>query len=141
VILSQGLVSLLNEEELRIMVAWSLARLSERGIVFQSFCSVTAVWLLNFAPKPWVNLVFAGRALSKGEEENLHPRSFIGFLILFPLVRFLLLLGKPQTLQRLSDVKDSSYSAVLQKMSRAVSIWGPTRGGAAIGFNSGILSR
>jgi heat shock protein HtpX len=141
VILSQGLVSLLNEEELRAMIAWSMFRLNERGIVFQSFCSVMAVWLLNLAPRPWVNLVFAGRVLSKSDEKSLHPNTFIGFLILFPLARFLLLLGKPTTMHPLPDVNSSTYSAVLQKISRAVSIWGPSHGGAELGFNSNILSR
>jgi hypothetical protein len=127
VLLSQGLVALLNEEEVRSVLRLCLVRIREPGIVFQSFCSLLAVWSLSFAPRLWVNLVFAGRTLTRIEERLLSPISAIGFLVLFPFARFLLNLGRPpfrgQTLHGLGGASSSA----IQKISQAVHLWGPGR--------------
>lgn len=83
VLLSQGLVALLNEEELRAILRMCLYRVRKTPLVFQSFCAQLTIWSLASAPQVWVDLVFSGRTLSKEEERLLSPLSTVGFLISF----------------------------------------------------------
>jgi hypothetical protein len=132
ILMSQGLIALLNEEELRAVLSWCSFRLKQRGIVFQSFCSVLAIWILSLAPTSWVSLVFSGRTLSRDEERTLSPISAVGFLILFPIARFFFRLGRPiQTSLRPADF-GVGYSTAMQKIAQSISIWGPSR--SQVGF-------
>lgn len=123
-LLSQGLITLLNERELRAILELCLKRLDSTGITFQSFCKILAVWSLSFSPRPWVSLVFSGRTLSLKEEKLLSPVSAIGFLILFPLARFLTKLGRSPTHEAEFNGVDEIYSAALEKASMTIYRYG-----------------
>lgn len=133
ILLSQGLIALLNEEELRVVLLLCLSRLKESGIRFQSFCSILAVWALGFAPPAWVGLVFSGKVLSKSDEGLLHPPAVVGFLVVFPLARLFLRLGKPVRKYENPGKSNEFYAAALQKIVHAIQIWGP-------GKNQGAFS-
>jgi hypothetical protein len=133
ILVSQGLVALLNEEELRAILQLCVLRLKEPGIAFQSFCFIFALGALSFAPRPWVNLVFTGRTLPRVEERLLGPCSALGFLVLFPVVRFFLYFGRSPIRSRTTSQLGGIYSAAMQKVAQAIHIWGP-------GKNYGIFS-
>ena len=137
-LMSQGLMVLLNEEELRAVLGRSLFHLQERGLVFQSFCSILAIWILGFAPRSWRGLIFGGRTLEGSEERNLGSISALGFLILFPVVRLLLKLSKPAKAQKKAAEWGSAYSKALKKISQSIAILGPSRRGAEVGLKTGL---
>ncbi|MGZ3698427.1 MAG: hypothetical protein ACXWP5_09845, partial [Bdellovibrionota bacterium] len=92
VLLSQGLISLLREEELRQTLAGCLEELDQPGMVFRSTCSALAAICLRLAPAKWVG--FMAGALQSDSAEVLSPQSGLGFLLVFPLLRFFLDLGR-----------------------------------------------
>jgi len=127
VFLSQGLIALLDEQELRAVIQMAKARVRSPGIVLQTFCAFLSVLLLLMAPKQWSKLFFSGRPLHRGEEQMLSPFSVFRFLLVFPATRFFLSASHmPRDLQIASETRDAAVSA-LRKIARSVSIWGPTR--------------
>jgi hypothetical protein len=135
ILLSQGMIALLNEEELRAILELCIIRLDEPGIIFQSFCSTLALGILKFAPRAWSNLAFTGRALSKDEERLLSPLSSIGFLILLPIAHNLVNIGRIPVKNRSSIQLAGPYSVAMQKVAQAVHIWGPIRN-----FGAGLVN-
>jgi heat shock protein HtpX len=124
VLVSQGLIALLNEEELRAVFQFCLGRISTLGIVFQSVCSLLALWILTVSPHTWVNLVFVGRTLPSREEALLSPFSALSFFVLFPLAQFFLNLGRfPKRRKEISQ-PESTFSRAMQKISLSIHIWG-----------------
>lgn len=131
ILLSQGLISLLNEDELREVLILCLLRLKQSSIVFQSFCAILAIWALGFAPRPWVNLVFAGKTLSTREEQLLSPVSGVGFLVFFPVARFIFNLGKPVFSFKMQISLRNKYLTTVQKIAQTIHIWSPGKRQAA----------
>jgi hypothetical protein len=132
ILLSQGLIALLSEEELRSVLRLCVSRIREPGIVLQSFCCTLVVWALNFAPYAWVNLVFEGRELSSSDERFLGPFSALGFLVLFPAVRFFITFGRPPLRNQQPIGLGGTYSSAVQKITQAVHIWGPSKNHGAV---------
>jgi hypothetical protein len=94
ILLSEGLLGALNEEELRELLAASVLRLRGRGIRFQSLCAWLAHWTLELAPSSWVALLF-------GElrwHEKLGAVGALSFMTTFTAAKFFVGLGRiPRT--------------------------------------------
>jgi hypothetical protein len=119
IFLSQGLIAYLNEEELRATLKLSLSRIKQSGIVFHSFCLVLAFGLLKISPGSWVNLVEGERVLTPKQEQYLTPISALGFLVMFPFVRFFLKLGHLEGPQQKSPHLGGPFAAAMQKLDRS----------------------
>jgi hypothetical protein len=128
ILVSRGLIALLNEHELRAVLSLCVKRTREPGIRFRSFCALLMVWMLALAPRPWVDLVFAGRPLARSEELRLSPVSAIAFLIFFPVSRFFLSAGRPVRQELDPDsYAGEAWSSAAHKISQSISMWGPTK--------------
>ncbi len=134
IFLTQGLISILNEQELGAVLLLCLARLKEKSLVFQSFCSILMIWILNFAPKSWVNLIFRERSVTSVDEEFLNPISGVGFFILFPPVNILLRLSKSRFFKQNKIVCEEQYFSATRKIAQSIHIWGSRRGQTAVNF-------
>lgn len=99
ILLSSGVLTHLNEAELRVVLKMSILRLQEPEWIFYSLCSNLLIWVLRFAPRPWVDLYFSTAPLvgtRKAALENLaHPFSAVRFILLLPWIRLLLRMGCP----------------------------------------------
>lgn len=133
VMVSQGLIALLDEQELRAIIRLAHARARSPGIVLQTFCAFFSVLLFLLVPQSWSKLFFSGRPLHRGEEQLLSPASMLRFLLIFPATRFFLNASQmPRDLiitnwpTGPNGNGDAAISA-LHKIARSVSIWGPTR--------------
>lgn len=112
VLLSQGLMTLMNEEELRAILEMCIERIQGPGIVFQSFCSTLALWVFSFVPQS----LRAQRALT--------PFRAIPLLLIFPLIRRVLSFGVLPIRSNLTDTSDIFRQIAIQKINQAVRIWG-----------------
>ncbi|MEO5969393.1 MAG: hypothetical protein ABIQ95_05660 [Bdellovibrionia bacterium] len=127
ILMSQGMVALLNDMELREVMKMCLARLKERTLLFQSLSSVFAVGVFGLIPSAWSKLVFIGQTPTKSEKTELGPFSTLVFLILFPIVQFFLYAGtSPRTFSILKKRTgtENTYSSAVQKMGRLIPLFG-----------------
>jgi hypothetical protein len=104
ILVSEGLLGVLTEAELRQLLTASVNRLRARGMVFRSMCAWWAQLALWIAPRPWVELAFG-----KVEwHEALRPAAALRFLTSYSIARFFARLGRvtesdaPQSYRRLS---------------------------------------
>lgn len=90
ILLSEGLLGALTEDELRTVLSVGVSRLRSRGICFQSLCAWLAHLTLELAPESWLQLIF-------GEvrwHPNLGALGAVRFLILFSVAKFYVGVGR-----------------------------------------------
>ena len=124
ILVSQGMVALLNDVELREVMKMCLVRLKEPTLVFQSLSSVFAMGVLSLIPSSWSQLVFAGKLPGKTQTKELGPFSTLVFLILFPVVQFFLNTGGLRS--RIATKKSASsalHSFSMQKMASLIPLF------------------
>lgn len=106
ILLSEGLLGALTEAELRELLEAAVFRVRSRSMRFQTVCAWLAHETLEFAPRPWIELLF-------GElrwHENLGVLGALRFVVLFSIARFFTVLGRgtqidaPRVLSRLPVV-------------------------------------
>jgi hypothetical protein len=106
ILLSEGLLGALSEEELRELLDASVIRLRSRGIWLQTLCARLAHGILELAPRSWLELVF-------GElrwHEALGAWGALRFLTVLSAAKFFVSLGRgapidaPRGLSRLPVV-------------------------------------
>jgi heat shock protein HtpX len=90
ILVSEGLVGSLSEEELRVILTEGVLGLRRRGQTLRTVCVWLAHGLLSLAPVPWVELLF-------GElrwHEDLGVLSALRFTLMYSVARFLLRRGR-----------------------------------------------
>lgn len=106
ILLSEGLLGALSEEELRELLKAAVSRLRAPGSRLQTLCAWLAHGVFELAPRPWLELFF-------GElrwHERLSPLGALRFLVVFATARFFIDLGRlasvdaPRSIQRLPVV-------------------------------------
>lgn len=106
IVLSEGLLGALNEDELRELLEACIRRIHGRGISLQTVCAWLAHGSLELAPRPWIELLF-------GElrwHESLGVFGALRFIVIFTVARFFTDLGRapmvdaPRSLVRLPVV-------------------------------------
>ncbi len=128
VFISQGMLVLLTEEELRAILRLCLKRLEQPDLPLQSLCAVLASWMLWFAPRGWVNSLLAGRPVLPEERRFFNPLSLLRFLMFFPLAQALIRLGGRGAV--LGFVPKGSVSRsnelidALRKIEKSAHLWG-----------------
>jgi hypothetical protein len=123
---SRGLVSLLNETEVRAILKAGTGRLREPGMVFRSFCSSLALLTLRIAPQSWINLIFVQRKPLEQQKKVLGPLSALILVLFIPFVRYFESLDlDPPHFKRRNLAKDSVFAAA-QKIEQAIRLWGPS---------------
>jgi hypothetical protein len=117
VYLSEGLLSLLNEAELRAVFRACASAAGGAGLSLRTLCAWWAVGSVRWMPARWTRTVWRGAPAESG---SLTVGSFLGFLALYPVVRGLHRLGGSI---HAANEADLDLSAALQKLDRAVSSW------------------
>lgn len=106
ILLSEGLLGALSEEELRELLDTSVRRLRSPGIRFQTLCARLAHLILEVAPRSWLEFVF-------GElrwHEALGAWGALRFMTVYSAAKFFARLGRgalvdaPRSLLRLPPV-------------------------------------
>jgi hypothetical protein len=121
VIVSQGMVGCLSDDEFAALIRTAKTRLRTRGIVVASLSAVLLLWVSRFSPQGWLGVLLQDRPVVKGEGQSLTPLSAVHFVMLFPLTR--LLLGERRKAQEPGLPRDAVRK--IEKMRR---IW-PAAGG------------
>ncbi len=93
IILTQGLLASISEEELRVVIRALVLRLRSPLLSRQTFCASLAHRLLEWAPKEWTRFVLAGDSPDVAEPDRLRPLAFLGFLLIYPWARFVIWCG------------------------------------------------
>ena len=91
IFVSQGLINLLKETELREVLRYAAQRCESRELSIQSLGSTLSVFLLKLMSEEWRMLAFSGRIPQRSGF-----RSWVGFfrfLLAYPFLRAVLLLG------------------------------------------------
>jgi hypothetical protein len=128
ILVSQGILALLSEEELRALLGAAVIRCGDRRLPLQSACALLAVTTLSLAPREWVSMVFAGRTPrpERGKKRPLSPVSALRFLAIFPIARVFMKLGSMGESALRARLLDSPHSgAAVRKISHAIHPWGP----------------
>ena len=90
ILLSEGILGTLTEEDLRQLLSLSVVRLRSRGMILQALCACLAHLTLSIAPQAWVNLLY-GELRS---HTQLQPLSALVFASLYSVARFFSWLGR-----------------------------------------------
>jgi len=86
--LSQSLIPVLEEVELRLVLRSAVLEIRRRGFFFRSLCALMAWFLMYLAPQRWVLLANANAQPKSGGLAPMTAGSAILFLMLFPFIRF-----------------------------------------------------
>jgi hypothetical protein len=121
IIVSQGMISCLTDEEFSALLRSARARLRSRGIVLASLSAVLLLWVSRFSPQGWLGVLVQDRPVVRGEGQSLTPLSAVHFVMLYPLTR--LLLGAQKKASESALPQDA-----VRKIERMRGIW-PAAGG------------
>ncbi len=124
IFISQGMIGLLSEKELQAILKECMSRLSQPGVALQGLCFTVVHFFLAIAPQGWVGLVFSGNDISRRGKYLLSPISAIGFLILFPIIRFFLKFGSLSLSKVMAKEDQGDYWQAIQKIVQAVQVLG-----------------
>jgi hypothetical protein len=129
VLLSQGLVSALDEEELRALFAEACARARAPGVALRSLCFWLALGLARAGSLEWASVVFLGARQKRG----LEPQAALRFAAVFPWMRLLVRLASVPSGVMPSDAaqRSESYAGALRKIEHARRLHGSTHNFAA----------
>ena len=92
-VLTQGLLAVLTESELRVVIRVLVMRLRSKLTPQQTFCASLAHRLLKIGPHGWTRFILVGDAPSALSNPELGPQAFFGFLLLYPCIRFIVWCG------------------------------------------------
>lgn len=128
VMISQGLLASFNESEIQAVMRIASIRARGTGAVLQSMCAMLAAITLKAAPKKWMwkHLNGSSRDSDLGA---FSAASFIGFLSVWGLARFLVALGGH------SDPiapEDWNTQSALRKIMHALPVSGSAQNPAAV---------
>ncbi len=128
ILLSQGMIALMREEDLRLIFGLLVNRARNPAVVFRSFCGTLATWALKFTPKAWKDLVFSNPPFSAGEQKLLTPLSALKSFLPLTLALFFYKLGTIQKSLK-SEMCEGQLEA-LRKLEQSDRFWGshPTHG-------------
>ncbi len=95
ILLSQGLLSALNENELRNILVHCQKQTIGFEPVLSSMCAVVAQFFLRLSSDSWVHVFYLqAESQAQWQKRNLSPASILSFLVFYPCVRWVLWLGR-----------------------------------------------
>jgi len=127
-LISQGLVALLKEEELRALFKLCAERSQSPGLLLQTLCSFMACRLFDLAPKDWVQLVLSGGKVkpSLRKQHGLVGFRVFVFLMILPIALIFLKIGgdtRVASFKNDDPERNSNLNNALQKIERNKSMW------------------
>lgn len=87
ILVSRGLMSQLNEEELRLSLRSSILRLDDREWSFSTLCAALGVLLSYVTPSEWSTLFFSAETVARPKKHS--NIRLVRFLCLYPWIRLL----------------------------------------------------
>jgi Zn-dependent protease with chaperone function len=125
VLISQGLLGLLSEPELRAVLARGARRARRPDTPIRSMSSWFALKLLGHAPSQWLSVSYEV-APDRAGPGSLTPRSLFAFLLVLPLIRFFLAMSLLDSIERLTSADSApseDLNSALHKVRRAIETW------------------
>lgn len=86
ILLSQGLLGILDEKELRAVLRIALHRNEEPEWIFNCLCAYLGSALLGITPRSWRRIFFQGEHGAEGGDVSV--RATVALLILLPMIHF-----------------------------------------------------
>jgi hypothetical protein len=128
VLLSQGLLGLLSENELRAVLSRAARRASRGDTPIRSLASWIALKLLGWAPPQWLSVSFEV-APDRAAPGSLTPPSLFRFLVVLPLIRFFHAMSLLDSIDGLvlhpsgGEAPSEDLNSALHKVHRAIQTW------------------
>lgn len=122
VFLSQGLLTLLAESELRAVLRQAVLRLSSPGWTTRSFGAVLASLLLSRAPRGWVQAALGGKPASVTVPPRMAPSGLFGFVILCALARMAVRWSGSRTFES-GSAGDPDWQDAVFKIRKELLLW------------------
>jgi hypothetical protein len=122
-VVSQGLISVLREEDLRVLLSQALKKLSTIGVVFLSYNTILLLFLLKILPHGWMELLFSQKRLTRQEEQSLNFFGLAVASILFPFLQILIRFVTDLNRRFLLDEAENEFEIVLRKIQYAMGPW------------------
>lgn len=94
IVLNQGLVEFLSENELRLVLRILLQRVQRRDASDRTLVAVLLLAWVKRLPQAWTQLLLGGRDVKADQAKLLGPASFIGFLLGYPGLRLLVWMAR-----------------------------------------------
>ncbi len=107
IVLSQGMIHLLESQELLVLLQKTLDWWEQGGSALRTFCWMIVLRLKARLPSAWAKLN-AGAALSQAEQGQFTVLGLLRFLMLLPWIRLFIWLGKPASLLEAEFLADPS---------------------------------
>ncbi len=123
VLISQGLMSSLKEEDLRVLLRQMLIKMPACRTALLSYDSFLLLILLKGVPAGWVELLFSKRKLNAREEELLSPLRLLGFSLVFPLLRLLIWYVVEGNGRHLQDRAESAFGRMVIAIQNTMGPW------------------
>lgn len=122
-LVSQGLLSALGEEDLRRIILQCLRNMTSTQTVFVSYYLVLLRLLLQAVPSGWIEMVFSNKRLAQQEERQLGPWSASVFLVLLPWVESICRCISGLNTQLLEASNDPELKRVLIEIQNSLGPW------------------
>ncbi len=91
ILMSQGLLARLDEEELRKILKLSVFKLNQSTVFLYTFYSVLIILCLQWVPPSWRKIFFQKeRMIAQTQTSSFHPLTTLKFLLFLPWVQFFL---------------------------------------------------
>ncbi len=123
VLLSQGLISSLNEDELRVILRQAQRKLSRIQIPLLSYDFILLSVLLRWIPMGWVDLLFSQRRITPQENRTLSPWSLAVFSIIFPPLRALVQFVVDHNSRHFQGEAENEFQLVIRKVQNSLGPW------------------
>jgi hypothetical protein len=131
-LVSEGLLSLLSEPELRAVLAECARRSRQPGCALRTLCAALSAGLLRLAPRRWARAMWQG---ARDDSRALTVGSFLGFLTLFPVLTTLQRIGgRASRDEAAGRGEDLVLNGAMRKLDQALRRWqtSQTPAGAAL---------
>lgn len=121
ILLSQGLLERLDEEELRAVLVYAVRRSRLASLPVTTFVVAIATWLLAFAPASWTDALISTRS---GENPKRPLMTVPGFLIFSFLTGYSGCFLGSVPRERIAAPSVPAFESACLKMNRASTLWG-----------------
>jgi hypothetical protein len=126
VLVSQGVLGLLSENELRALLSRAALRTKRPDTPARSLASWIALLLLGNAPSQWLSVTYEV-APDRAAPGTLTPASVFRFLLFLPLIRFFVAMSMLHPIERLigpaAESSRGDLDSALHKIHRAIRAW------------------
>lgn len=126
ILVSRGLIDLLNENELRGILAYCHLKLTQSGCTLETWGAALSAILFKLAPQSWVVLATRAKGAHSGGPMRLSLLSFLQFLFVFPSAQAVLSVSRDSKMDKTKEEFKKShpeFDRALHKLNLNLQNW------------------